>query len=215
MSLKLFGPAVAAAAILAFTGVASAEVAGTATLDLNIRSGPGPAYPVVGVIESDSAVVISGCLETGTWCSVDYDGMEGWAYSRYLVADLSGSPVVIEEHRADIGVPVVVYDGPAGDVAAGAVAGALIGGPVGAVVGGAVGATTGVVIDPPPEIRSYVVTNEIEPVYLDGEVVVGAGIPEVVELHPIPEYEYAYVYVNEQPVLVDPETRRIVYVVPG
>ena len=60
---------------------------------------------------------------------------------------------------------------------------------------------------------TYVRTNEVEPVYLDGEVVVGAGLPDTVEIRPIPEYDYNYVYVNRQPVLVEPESRRIVYVI--
>ena len=68
-------------------------------------------------------------------------------------------------------------------------------------------------IDPPENVRTYVTSNQIEPVYLDGEVVVGAGLPETVELREIPDYEYRYVYVNGQPVLVEPDTRRIVYVV--
>ena len=62
-------------------------------------------------------------------------------------------------------------------------------------------------------MRTYVTTNQVEPVYLDGEVVVGAGLPETVELREIPDYEYRYVYVNGQPVLVEPSSRRIVYVV--
>jgi hypothetical protein len=33
-----------------------------------------------------------------------------------------------------------------------------------------------------------------------------------VQLRPVPDYNYRYVYVNRQPVLVDPASRRIVYV---
>jgi uncharacterized protein YcfJ len=99
----------------------------------------------------------------------------------------------------------------------GAIAGAVAGGPVGAAVGGAAGivggAATGSLIDPPNEVRDYVTTNELDPVYLDGEVVVGAGLPETVELHEVPDYEYRYVYVNGQPVLVDATSRRVVYIV--
>ncbi len=99
----------------------------------------------------------------------------------------------------------------------GAVAGALIAGPIGAAVGGAVGAVAGgaagTAIDPPANVRTYVTTNTVEPVYLDGEVVVGAGLPDTIELREIPDYEYRYVYVNGQPVLVDANTRQIVYIV--
>jgi uncharacterized protein YraI len=216
---RLIVPVAAAAAMLAFTGVAVADVAATATLDLNIRSGPGPQFPVIGVIEADSAVALSGCLETGTWCSVNYDGTEGWAYSGYLVAEQAGPPVVITEQRAEIEAPVVEYDGPEEGMTVGAiggaVAGALVAGPVGAVVGGIAGASTGVAVDPPTEVETYVISNELEPVYLDGEIVVGAGVPETVELYPVPDFEYSYAYINERPVLVDPGSRRIVYIVRG
>lgn len=211
MSVKLLGPAIAAAAIVALTGAASAQVNATATLDLNIRSGPGPQFPIVGVIESDSAVVLEGCTESGAWCSVDYDGTPGWAYSRYLAAEIDGAPIIIAERPAEFEVPVVEFNDSSVGVAGGAVAGALIGGPVGAVAGGAIGAA--IADEPPVEVHTYVTANELDPVYLEGEVVVGAGLPEVVELHPIPDYEYSYVYVNGVPAVVDPGTRRIVHVI--
>jgi hypothetical protein len=74
------------------------------------------------------------------------------------------------------------------------------------------GPAAGAVVTPPDEVRTYVVENRTDPVYLEGEVVVGAGLPETVELVEVPDYEYRYRYVNGQPVLVDPATRRIVYV---
>jgi hypothetical protein len=118
----------------------------------------------------------------------------------------------------------VTYEQPQGGGGAvvggatGAIAGAIIGGPIGAVVGGVAGATVGGtaegIASPPPEkVVSYVQSNQGQPVYLDGEVVVGASLPETVVLSEVPDYEYRYVYVNGQPVLVEPQTRRIVYVV--
>src|SRR5690606_41486506 len=84
--------------------------------------------------------------------------------------------------------------------AGGAIAGALLGGPVGAAIGGAVGATTGLVVDPPETARTYVTANPLDPVYLEGEVVIGAQVPDTVTVQPIPDYEYEYVYINGQPV---------------
>jgi hypothetical protein len=66
---------------------------------------------------------------------------------------------------------------------------------------------------PPAEVRTYVDTHRLDPVYLDGEVVTGATLPDTVELREIPDYNYRYVYVNGQPALIDPQTRRIMYVV--
>ncbi|TIL81232.1 MAG: DUF1236 domain-containing protein, partial [Mesorhizobium sp.] len=65
---------------------------------------------------------------------------------------------------------------------------------------------------PPAEVRTYIETNRVDPVYLEGEVVTGATLPDTVELREIPDYDYRYVYVNGQPALVDPGTRRIMYV---
>jgi uncharacterized protein YraI len=199
--------------------VSDASLAATSTIavtDLNVRSGPGPEYPVVGLVGAGQQAIVTGCIQGSKWCSVDNGG---WVYSDYLTADVSGSAVILTERPAAVEVPTVTYEPPkggavAGGVATGAVAGALIGGPVGAAVGavagGAVGAT---VIQPPPEeVRTYVTTNTVDPIYLDGEVVVGAGLPETVALAEIPNYEYRYVYLNGQPVLVEPQSRKIVYV---
>jgi hypothetical protein len=198
-----------------------AQTSATATVDLNIRSGPGPAHQVIGVIQQDGSVTIEGCLEGSRWCRISHDGREGWVYSEYLTAEHQGERVIIAERREAIEVPVVRHEGggvtgSTVGMAGGALAGSLIAGPVGAVVGGiagaAAGGVTGSVIDPPREVLTYVQEQRLEPVYLEGEVVIGAGIPETVELRPIPDYEYRYVVVNEVPVLVEPETRRIVYV---
>jgi uncharacterized protein YraI len=220
---KLLTSAVVAIGAMSFYGPAMAQTAATATTDLNIRSGPGPQHPVTGVVNSGGEVTVSGCLEGSKWCTITSSGGDGWVYSDYLTADLSGSAVVLTERYADVGVPVVTYEaddttgGTAAGAAGGALAGAIVGGPIGAVVGGVAGAVAGGTADaidePTEEVRTYVTTNQIDPVYLEGEVVVGASLPETVELREIPDYEYRYVYVNGQPVLVEPSSRRIVYVV--
>ncbi|TVR06756.1 MAG: DUF1236 domain-containing protein [Salinarimonadaceae bacterium] len=218
---KTFLITTSAAAMFALSGAAFAQSSATATVDLNIRSGPGPSHQVVGVIQADDSVTVDGCLEGSRWCRISYDGREGWVYSEYLTADFQGQRVVISERREAVGVPIVTHDGggvtgSTVGMAGGALAGALIAGPIGAVVGGVAGAATGgitgSVIDPPSNVRTYVQSNRFDPVYLDGEVVIGAGLPDTVELRTIPDYEYHYVYVNEVPVLVEPGSRRIVYV---
>lgn len=216
---------VAACAVVAMSTSAFAQSMVVATTDLNIRSGPGPQYPVVGAITVDGQATLNGCLEGSKWCQVSFNGAEGWAYSDYLLADNSGVEVVVTERPAQMEVPVVTYEdtgnaataGGVAGAATGAIAGAIIGGPIGAAVGGIAGAAgggiTGSVIEPTPEVRTYVESNPVDPVYLDGEVVVGASLPDTVEIREIPDYEYRYVYVNGQQVLVEPDTRRIVYVV--
>ena len=67
-------------------------------------------------------------------------------------------------------------------------------------------------LTPPLTVSSYVVSHPVAPVYLNGEVVEGVGLPEDVALAPVPGYDYQYAYVNSQPVLVEPQTRRIEYI---
>jgi hypothetical protein len=55
------------------------------------RSGPGPEHSVVGVVNADSQVTVNGCLEGSKWCTITHDGGQGWVYSDYLTADVSGT----------------------------------------------------------------------------------------------------------------------------
>jgi hypothetical protein len=96
---------------------------------------------------------------------------------------------------------------------AGALAGAAVGGPVGALIGAAIGAGGGAALDPGETVTTYVTTNPVEPVYLEGDLVVGAGVPDVVVLQEVPETEYSYAYVNGVPVIVNPADRRIVQII--
>jgi uncharacterized protein YraI len=207
---KIAGAAIIASSLVA--GTASfAAMSAMATTDLNIRSGPGPQFDVVGVIGANEAVNVDGCVEGNSWCRVQHGGTSGWSYSDYLAVNESGSDSVVVSRVES--VPTVNYTGPAAatGAAGGAVIGALVAGPVGAVIGGAIGAGIGASA-PPPAVTTYVEQQRYDPVYLDGAVVVGAGVPENVELRAIPDYEYRYAVVNGQTVLVDAKSREIVYV---
>ncbi|HWK64667.1 MAG TPA: DUF1236 domain-containing protein [Rhizobiaceae bacterium] len=188
----------ATAALLAGVASATAASAVTATTDLNVRAGPGPQHPVVGLIGRGQPATLDGCIRDSKWCSVN--GGKGWVYSEYLVGDAGGTRVVITERPADFGIEYIPAP-ETGMVASGEVTGAIVSGDVGEA------------IEPPAAVRSYVVDNRSDTIYLDGEVAVGATLPDTVEFREIPDYRYRYVYVNSQPVLVEPETRRIVYVV--
>jgi len=211
----------AATAALMAAGSAYADTMATATRDVNVRAGPSSSNPVIGMIGSGQSVNINGCVQRGRWCTVAFDGGEGWVSSRYLSGDFdAGQVVVTEQPTASIRTvrPASPATGTGALVggAGGAVAGAVIGGPVGAVVGGAAGViaggTTGAVLDPPRRVRTYVSSHRVRPVYLDSDISVGTSLPDTVELREIPDYQYRYTYLNDQPVLVDPGSRRIVYV---
>ena len=204
---SLIAGAGAIAAVLAFPNVASALDA-VAVTDLNMRAGPGSQYPIVATIQSNGAVEIIGCLEQGSWCEVSWQGNQGWSYSEYLAVTETGEQVFVPQARTILDIPIVAFEGAAN------VAGAAVGAAAdvaGAIVGGVAGLATSV-LTPPDHVQTYVTTNRVDPVLLEGEVVVGATLPPVVSLHPIPDYQYQYAYVNGVPVLVDPGTRQVVHV---
>lgn len=217
------------AAFVTFTlaGAAQAQTTGTATTDLNLRSGPGPEQPVIGLIKARHKAQILGCVEGSLWCQVEYRGKQGWAYSQYMSLAAGGGRVVVVREPANVaGVPVVTYDGYVeptyrADVApvAAAITAPVVG--AGGTGAGAIGAPKPTIyastylppaVTPPPAVGSYVTANAAPSFTYPGEVVVGAGLPQTVVLNNVPDYRYQYVYVNDTPVLVDPITRRIVYV---
>lgn len=217
--MRVSGFGFVALGTLALASPALAQTSATTATELNLRSGPGPRFEVIGVIPSGSAVEIEGCLDAGLWCRVDHAGQTGWAHAGYLSAEAAGEPVIVGERRTEVSVPVVSYDegdvggGLALGATSGALAGAVLGGPIGAAVGAVAGAALGGASNVPEPVVSYVRSNRVEPVYLEGEVVVGAQVPETVELTPVPESEYRYIDVNGVPAVVEPQTRRIIYVV--
>jgi hypothetical protein len=194
---------------LALAGAAQAQTVGTATTALNIRSGPGPEQPVIGFMKARQKAQILGCVEGSLWCQVQFRGRQGWAYSQYMALAAGSGPIIIRE-------PVVVTYGYAPtyrpDVPLAPIAEAITSG------ARAVAAATEPVVyastyaPPPPAVSNYVANNAVNSFAYEGNVIVGASLPQTVVLTNVPDYRYQYVYVNNTPVLVDPATRRIVYV---
>lgn len=188
-------------ALVALSGTAFADTPVSAVADLNVRAGPGPQYPVIGVLANGQSATLSGCLENSKWCMIAEADGPGWVYSDYVTADIGGSTVVLTQRPPDAGITIVE---PPAD----------IGNYPDTYTGAIVPGDTLETIDAPPvEVRTYIESHRLEPVYLDGEVVSGAVVPDDIDLREIPDYDYRYVYVNGQPALIDPATRRIVYVV--
>jgi uncharacterized protein YraI len=198
--------AVAALIIFGLPGSALAATA-VAVVDVNVRSGPGPEFPVVDYLEQDAAAELVGCLADSKWCQVRKADALGWSYGDYLAINTAdGNAVVIGDTWPPAGLPTVAYTPPGGGVYAPAR-------PLRRLVAPARRAIPGPRFDPPPPaVQSYVIENTREPVLLDGEVVVGAAVPDDVELYEVPDYQYRYTYVNQVPVLVQPDTRRVVYI---
>jgi uncharacterized protein YraI len=194
----------ALAALTALANSASAETVALATTPLNIRSGPGPQYSIVGAIPGRGQAIVLGCIEGSLWCQVSFNGRQGWAYSQYLLATLSGRSLAVAETIHTM--PSVTYEAPLETtgtaVSTPVITGTLVAPPLGQPLS----------LNPPAPVGTYVVSHPIAPVYLNGEVVEGVGLPEGVALAPVPGYDYQYAYVNNQPVLVEPQTRRVEYI---
>ncbi len=101
--------------------------------------------------------------------------------------------------------------------AGGAVTGAIVGGPAGAAVGGVAGAAIGAAIDPPPQKVVTYVQQAPAPttrVVVKEKVVVGQPLPETVVVTPVPDDpKYAYAIVNDQRVIVEPSSRKVIQVI--
>jgi uncharacterized protein YraI len=280
MKRTLITAVLASAAMLS---AAQAQTVGTATTDLNIRSGPDPQFPVIGMLRNNQRATVLGCIEGSRWCQVDIRGRTGWAYSQYMTmsgdiaavlpapeleVDVAARPVVAAPpvvayrvpapavtYQAPVyqaPAPVVTYQAPAVTYQAPApvvayrtaptvtyqtapvyqtvptltyrapattvvettaaapreFAGRLV--PPRETIYAATTPPRAYV--PPRAVRTYITTNTLDPVYLEGSLTVGAGIPDDIDLMPVPGSRYNYTYVNDYPVLVDPGTRRIVYV---
>lgn len=210
-----------AAALAVSGGAAFADMMASASTNLNVRAGPGSNYPVVGTVAAGQSVAIDGCLNAGKWCKLT--GTDGWVSARFL-GGIEGAPVVAFQGAPATGTTTVIQgnnvdDGATGAItggAAGAIAGGVLGGPAGAAIGGVAGfvggGAVGTAIDPPARVRTYVTANRVQPVTVQSRVAIGTTLPSDIELRTIPDYEYRYAYINDQPVLVEPSSRRIVYV---
>ncbi|MFA6267211.1 MAG: DUF1236 domain-containing protein [Pseudolabrys sp.] len=184
---------------------ASAVTLATATTSLNIRSGPGPQFPVIGAIPTKGQATVTGCIEGSLWCQVTFNGKQGWAYSQYMMAGPGTQVVAVNQLR---GVPVIQYSAPAATVGTAGAPPAINGDFVAPVADAAPLS----IAPPPATVQTYVVQHPVTPVYLNGEVVEGAGLPQDVVLTPVPNYDYNYAYVNGVPVLVEPTSRRVTYI---
>jgi len=83
-------------------------------------------------------------------------------------------------------------------------------GPVGAVVGGAVGTA----VELPGDVLGFVTGHPRRYERVTEEIVIGQPLPRTVRVYAIPGYrDYAYAYVNDERVIINPHTRRVVRVI--
>jgi uncharacterized protein YraI len=169
---------------------------------LNIRSGPGSQYPVLAQTRYNQMVTVNGCLKDVSWCDVVYQGVRGWAAGQYLDYDAAdGSIVLLSQAGGKVSIPLVTYTTV--DLVT-----------AGAIVAYAPVVTAPVAVTVSPNVHAYVATEIVPPIYLTGEVVLGATLPATVPLYAVPQSAYQFAHVNGQRVLVENNSRKIVYVYP-
>lgn len=106
----LAGTVFAAGALVATLPAHAAD--GFTTSSTELRSGPGGEYPPVGVIESDSAVEVNGCLESWSWCDVSIGGDRGWVEGNALALEYQSTrgALVKMAPQANVGVVTFSFD---------------------------------------------------------------------------------------------------------
>lgn len=86
----------------------------TTTTDLNVRSGPGTAYPVLGLLRAGQSAEITGLSPDGGWWQIKFTGVadgRGWVAGRYVNAQNTGNiPIVQPPAPPPIPTPVVITD---------------------------------------------------------------------------------------------------------
>jgi len=81
------------------TAPVSSRVEGKVTsYGLNVRTGPGMAYPIVGGLSLGDSVEVVGKNTAGDWLQIAYNGREGWIAAAYT--DLTGSLEAVPEVSA-------------------------------------------------------------------------------------------------------------------
>lgn len=189
------------AALVVAGGPVFADITAIADTELNLRTGPGVGAQIAGVIDPGSTVVVKGCITGSEWCQVTHGDKEGWASGSYLSFAQDGrNPMVLHPttERDQIVDPVMGDD----VVMTTTTVGELI--PGGSRV---------VMVDTRPEVHTYVLANPVDQILLGGEVVVGAAVPETVQLYEVPDSDLRYAYLNGVPVLIQPTDRTIVRIV--
>ncbi|MEN3974016.1 hypothetical protein [Emcibacter sp. SYSU 3D8] len=103
----LAGTVIAAGALAAATSAQAA--AGFTTNSIELRSGPGAGYPSVGIIETNSAVEVNGCLQSWSWCDVTIGDNRGWVEGNALALEYQNNRTALVEVAPQANVGVVTF----------------------------------------------------------------------------------------------------------
>lgn len=98
--------------IILFTCLISSAYAGQGTINgsvVNVRSGPGSNYDIVGTLLKDTRVDLLG--SSGSWNKIKYANLQGWVASEFISAAAAGSSTPSKQIQVLNG-PINVRSGP-------------------------------------------------------------------------------------------------------
>jgi PKD repeat protein/uncharacterized protein YraI len=113
-------PSPTATATLTPTATAAASPTPTATpqpgaplattvADLNVRSGPGMGYPLLGLLKAGQSTEITGRSADGGWWQIEFSGVageRGWLSAQYVTAQNTGNVPVVQAPPPPTAAPV-------------------------------------------------------------------------------------------------------------
>lgn len=85
--------AFAAVAVMTAAVTAAAAYPASVTAHLNMRTGPGPRYPIIGTLPPGARVGVDRCASN--WCWIRWGRLAGYVNNRYLASAYPGRPPVI------------------------------------------------------------------------------------------------------------------------
>lgn len=97
------------AALVTGGALAQADVVAQAYRTVNVRTGPGTEYDIIGQLTSGDEVQVTGRSDDeGNWLRVDFNGREGWvAYFTVTVLGDALNLEIVESRDTEIAVPPV------------------------------------------------------------------------------------------------------------
>lgn len=98
----------AALGVFALPAIAEAA-SGTATANVNMRSGPSTQFPPIAVVPAGAPVTVHGCLHDRNWCDTSWGPSRGWVSGAYLATYYERRPVRLSHLPPRATVPVVSF----------------------------------------------------------------------------------------------------------